>query len=302
MYLQLLESAHKFDIVHIHTNVPLSELVISKKISIPCVFTIHSISRLPDIEGRIMKNFSSINNYFISISNKQRTTFSSLNFTKTIYHGVDTHKFSFDLEGGLNMLFTGRLRNNKGVKEAIETAVISKHKILVAGALSSTDHDYFDHEIKPRSQKYKELLDVDIEPNRELINLKYQKAKLTLLPIKWEEPFGLVMIESMACGTPVVAFARGSVPEIIKDGETGFIVNSSPEDIRGDWIVKKTGIEGLCEAVEKIYAMPEEKYRAMRHACRAHVEDNFNIEKMIENYEQLYYEILKKQVNKLNYG
>lgn len=103
------------------------------------------------------------------------------------------------------------------------------------------------------------------------------------------------MIEAMACGTPVVAYARGSVPEVIKDGETGFIVNSSEEDKRGDWIVKKTGIEGLCEAVEKIYSMPEEQYRQMRRNCRTHVEKNFTVERMVGEYEKVYNQILSSR-------
>lgn len=103
------------------------------------------------------------------------------------------------------------------------------------------------------------------------------------------------MIESMACGTPVVAFARGSVPEIIKDGETGFIVNPSDDDIRGNWIIKKTGIEGLCEAVERIYSMPEKQYLEMRKACRAHVEKHFTVERMVDEYEKVYEEILAKK-------
>ena len=121
------------------------------------------------------------------------------------------------------------------------------------------------------------------------------RAKCLLFPIKWEEPFGMVLIEAMACGTPVVAYARGSVPEIIKDGETGFIVNSSDSDIRGDWIVKKTGIAGLCEAVEKIYSMSKVEYQKMRHACRTHVEANFTVEKMADNYEKVYQKILSSQ-------
>ena len=100
------------------------------------------------------------------------------------------------------------------------------------------------------------------------------------------------MIEAMATGTPVVAFARGSVPEIVKDSETGFIVNSSDSDIRGNWIVKKTGIAGLCEAVERMYAMPTEQYQQMRRNCRAHVEAHFTVEKMVDSYEQVYQKIL----------
>ena len=103
------------------------------------------------------------------------------------------------------------------------------------------------------------------------------------------------MAESMACGTPVIAFARGSVPEVIKDGETGFIVNPSNTDIRGDFIIKKTGFEGLCEAVEKIYSTPDKEYKKMRLNCRAHVEKNFAMERMVDNYEKVYQEIIKKK-------
>ena len=98
----------------------------------------------------------------------------------------------------------------------------------------------------------------------------------------------------MACGTPVIAYARGSVPEIIKDGETGFIINSSEQDKRGDWIIKKTGIEGLCEAVEKIYSLSVEQYKQMRKNCRVHVETHFTVERMTDDYEKIYQQIIEK--------
>ena len=94
--------------------------------------------------------------------------------------------------------------------------------------------------------------------------------------IHWEEPFGLVMIEAMATGTPIIAYGRGSVPEIVVDGETGFIV--PPEK----------GVAGFIDAVKKLYAMPQEDYARMRRNCRKRVEDNFNIKRMIDNYEELY--------------
>ena len=100
------------------------------------------------------------------------------------------------------------------------------------------------------------------------------------------------MVEAMATGTPVVAFARGSVPEVVKDGQTGFIVNPSDDDIRGDWIIKKTGFEGLIEAVGKIYSMPKDQYQQMRLACRTYVEKNFTVEAMVDAYEKVYEQIL----------
>ena len=130
-----------------------------------------------------------------------------------------------------------------------------------------------------------------VKAREEIVSLM-QKAKAFLMTINWEEPFGLVMIEAMACGTPVVAFARGSVPEIVKDGETGFIINPSDDDVRGDWIIKKTGFEGLCEAVNKLYSLSQEEYKQMRLACRKRVEERFTIEKMVEEYEKVYQDVL----------
>ncbi|MBU4141544.1 glycosyltransferase, partial [Patescibacteria group bacterium] len=110
--------------------------------------------------------------------------------------------------------------------------------------------------------------------------LLYQKAKAFIFPLQWEEPFGLVMIEAMACGAPVVAFDRGSVREVIKDGVTGFIV--PPLNKKGE-----SNIEGMAEAVKKIDKID-------RAACRKHVKDNFTLEKMVEKYEKVYEKIVKK--------
>jgi glycosyltransferase involved in cell wall biosynthesis len=111
----------------------------------------------------------------------------------------------------------------------------------------------------------------------------YSEAKVLLLPIQWEEPFGLVMIEAMACGTPVIAFGRGSVPEIIKDGKTGFIC-------------KPNDLNSIVRAVKKIYQMPEAEYKKMRNNCHEHVKKNFTTEKMVDNYEKIYYRILKQKL------
>ncbi|MDP3758339.1 MAG: glycosyltransferase, partial [Candidatus Daviesbacteria bacterium] len=134
---------------------------------------------------------------------------------------------------------------------------------------------------------------LEFDKDREDLVANYQTSKLFLFPIQWEEPFGLVLLESLSCGTPIVAFARGSVPEVIKDGETGFIINPTDNDIRGDWIVKKTGIEGLCEAIEKIYSMPEGEYQKMRLNCRVLAEKSFSAGKMAQEYLKIYNKIVK---------
>ena len=117
------------------------------------------------------------------------------------------------------------------------------------------------------------------------------KAKALMLPILWDEPFGLVMIEAMACGTPVIAYNRGSVSEIVRDGVTGFIIDPDNEDRpgKGTWVIKKQGIEGLVEAIKRIEEID-------RRACRKHVEENFSVSKMVEGYEKIYNQILNKSL------
>ena len=123
-----------------------------------------------------------------------------------------------------------------------------------------------------------------------------QKARAFLVPITWEEPFGLTMIEAMACGTPVVAYNRGSVSEIIRDGVTGFIIDPPEADLQmkneklktkneSSWIIQKRGVEGLIEAVKRIDEID-------RAACRRHVEENFTVEKMVEGYEKVYQKVI----------
>lgn len=122
----------------------------------------------------------------------------------------------------------------------------------------------------------------------------YHSAKVTLLPIQCEESFGLTLVESMAAGTPVIAYAKGAIPEIIKDGETGFIVNASKDDIRGNWITKAYGLEGLCEALQRLYNMSPIRYLEMRKNCVRHVNDNFKASRMVDQYEALYAELISQ--------
>lgn len=203
-----------------------------------------------------------------------------------IPHGIDISRYDFQPDNKTKLLWYGRIdpTKNKGLISTISVANKTKHPLEIYVHIE--DKKYYDEVIVP-------LLTSETERKsptnkREM----FKNAKIYLFPIDWEEPFGLVMIESMAMGTPVVAFAKGSVPEVIKDGETGFIVNPSDDDIRGNWIIKKTGIEGLYEAVERIYAMPEDQYRQMRLNCRKHVEENFTINRMVDEYEKVYRQIL----------
>jgi len=209
----------------------------------------------------------------------------------TVPHGISLVDIPYqDAIGKENMVWMGRInpKSPKGLDEAIRVSKQLDKKLDIFGSIE--DQAYFDREIQPSIGA-----GISLHKTQHLKSEIFQNSRLLIYPIQWDEPFGLVFLEAMASGTPVITYARGAASEIIKDGVTGFIVNSSDSDIRGDWIVKKTGRGGLCEAIERIYALPASEYAQMRKNCRKHVEDHFTVEKMVNQYEDLYKEILTKK-------
>lgn len=290
-----------FDIVHFNDAGRFS-LYFADYLRFPFVTTLHGSyfpikDDLYNMREEKIKQLYLFKDYpYISISFAQRQAISSLNYVGNIYNSVILSEFSFNESGGDYISWLGRVDKVKGLDEAILVANLIKKSLISYGHVNDGSIEYFDKVIKPLIKDK-----ILFKGNLYDANIKSSflgRAKLFLFPLKWEEPFGITMIESMACGTPVVAFARGSVPEVVKDGKTGFTVNSSEEDKRGEWIVKKTGIEGLCEAVERIYSMPEDEYRQMRKNCRKHVEENFTVEKMVSGYEEVYKKVINRQVTR----
>lgn len=279
---------NKFDIIH--SIFDTRSAFYAPLVDIPTVSTLHSPLNI--INYQILSKIKK-NQYFVSISNSQRKGYPDLNYCATIYHGLELENNTFQYGEGVGnyIIFVGRLVAEKGIETIISLSKKLQKQVYLLGT-NVKNSNYWNNIIKPNIDDnfihHFGYLDKD------KLQIHYKNAKLFLFPIKWEEPFGLVMIEAMACGTPVVAFARGSVLEIVKDGETGFIVNSSKEDIRGNWIIKKTGVEGLEEAINKIYSMPAVEYKKMRLNCRAHVEKNFTVERMVNDYEKVYQEIIDK--------
>ena len=162
-------------------------------------------------------------------------------------------------------MFAGRIIKEKGAAEAIEAAKKAGEKLLLVGTHSNDE--YWNKKIKPSLGNTIEYIG---PVPREKLHKYFKDAKTTLLPIDWEEPFGMVMTESMACGTPVIAFNRGSVPEIIKNGATGFIVKNVSEMARAI---------NLVESIDRM-------------ACRRHVEAKFSAEVMIKRYEEIFVNLL----------
>jgi glycosyltransferase involved in cell wall biosynthesis len=275
-----------FDIINNHWVTRI--LPFAPLTKIPSVFTLHD--PLSDFILDMYKAYKGIPQIsYISISNAQRAG-SDLPFAGTVYHGLPVGEFPFEEKSGDHLIIVGRIRKEKGITQAIEVAKRTNIQLLICGEYFPQYPQifaYWEKEVKPSIDNvlifYKGLLAKDA------LNEQYKKSKAFIFPLQWEEPFGMVMIEAMACGTPVVAYNRGSVSEIVRDSVTGFIIDPDNEDRpgKGSWSIKKQGIEGLIEAVKRIGEID-------RRACRKHVEDNFSVEKMVLGYENVYKKILGK--------
>jgi glycosyltransferase involved in cell wall biosynthesis len=282
----------KFDILHVNFLKTFLMSYFANQVDIPILYTMHrDFMARPKIYEVYEKIGFSPKEHFVYVSKKAQDLSLLRTNSEYIYNGIDTLKFPFSQKNDQSkFLWLSRVDELKGSSQAIKACFEAKVSLILSGIIDRIKYQsFFDQEIEPYLTN--EIVFEEHSSFERKLEL-YQNAKAFLFPIQWEEPFGLVLIEAMACGTPVVAFARGAIPEIVKDGETGFIVNSSNNDIRGDWIIKKTGIEGLVEAIQKVNSLSQQEYSKMRQACRRRVEDNFTIEKTVENYENEYKKIL----------
>ena len=216
---------------------------------------------------------------FVSISDAQRGDVKA-RFAGTVHHGLVLENFPFSNAIGSGFSVFGRIIQVKGQDDAIVAArQIGAPLIIIGEAVRDTEENrkFWEERIVPTIDgshvRYVPVID------RSDLPTYYQHTKAILMPIKWEEPFGLVMIEAMACGTPVIAYNLGAMRELIEDGKNGFLVEAND-------------LEGLAKAARKIYAMPEEEYRKMRRNCRRHVEENFTVEKMVDGYEMVYKKVI----------
>lgn len=292
LYAFFQKTEGRFDIIHNHSG--RLALFLSHFVKTPFVYTLHGSYMKTDSasaygiaeSGReLLGRFTSIP--YVSISDKQREGLPQLNYLKTIYNGVILSEFAVNENGGNHLVWFGRVARTKGLDAAMKISQMTGKHLHAVYFLDPGERDYFEKTIKPLCDpEFCTLMTEikDVQSKSDFLG----RAKALLFPITWDEPFGIVMIEAMACGTPVIAFAKGSVPEVIKDGETGFLVNYSDKDRAGNFIIQETGVEGLQAAVQKIYSLPEKNYRDMRRACRKRVEQYFTVEKMVAEYEQVY--------------
>jgi len=257
LMLKMLQDADdgRYDVLHFHSERALPLVNMFKT---PSVITFHD--PINPYGKRAMPLFKGPNMHMISISMSQRKPAPNLPYAANIYNGVDTKLFSFSENHNGRFLFSSRLVPQKNVEDAISACRITRQPLDIYGR----------HYSKSYLRSVKKLCGGKIQfrggvDHSEMPSI-YANAKALLFPIKWEEPFGLVMIEAMACGTPVIAYRRGSVPEVIKHGKTGFIVNNKRE---------------MVAAMKKIDTID-------RHECRRYVERRFSIERMANDYEKLY--------------
>ena len=267
---RVYENAAQFDIIHSHVgcvSLPYTNLV-----KTPTVHTLHGIFT-PDNE----KLFSHVRNQpFISISNSQRDMNLGLNYVSTVYNGIAPNTYSFypKPERPPYLAFLGRISPEKGAHLAIEIAKRSGWHLKMAGKVDAVDLEYFETKILPHiGGSQIEFLG---EANHHQKSVLMGGAVATLFPITWKEPFGLVMIESMVTGTPVIAISLGSAPEVIADGVSGF----------------------LCQTVDECVDAIALAARLDRRTCRDHVLINFTAKRMTDGYEAVYQKILAEKYSR----
>lgn len=256
----------KFDLLHFHH--PESALSIASRMTdIPTVYTLHD--PIFSWYKELFDMYKSSNQHYISISNNQRRDAPDLPYLNTVYNGTNVELFTFSDKHEDYLLFAGRIAPEKGVKEAIQVARMSHHRLLIIGPVNHGSQGYFDQYIKPELDDqilYLGRMDQDQLPKY------YQKAKAVLTPVQWEEPFGLTTVEAMACGAPVISLHRGAAPEIIEDGKTGFVVHS---------------LADMVDAIQRIDQIN-------RLDCRRHVERKFSITQMVDGYEEAFRRLVHK--------
>jgi glycosyltransferase involved in cell wall biosynthesis len=273
----------------IHSFLEFTAHYFAEATGIPTVYTIHD--PLPDhkyLDYWRYKRFPKDRYVAISASQKEQLG-SAIEVNDVVRNAIAVENFSLSTDPGVYLLFAGRYMPEKGVHDAVQVGEKTGIQTLLAGSKEYKELDYYQKVVEPfvKRGKATEIGYLDLRHKKGL----YQGAKALLFPIHWEEAFGMVLIESMASGTPVVAYNRGSVSEIVVDGVTGFIVDPPVEDEEGlpervkkalgSHLIRKRGVEGLVEAVGRISEIS-------RAACRKHVEEKFSVDQMVEGYERVY--------------
>jgi glycosyltransferase involved in cell wall biosynthesis len=255
---------NNFDLIHDHNSI--ISLPTANLSSTPVIITLHGA--VTSLNRRLFE--MSKKPYFVSISKSQINSYTNIKTIGNVYNGLQMDSFPFKNTHKGYLLFVGRISMEKGLHNAIDVSLDLNIPLVIAAKLDDADQNYFQEYIKPRlTEKFVTWIgEVDEQERNRLMS----EAMCLLHPITWREPFGLTLIESMACGCPVIAFNLGSIPEIVKNGKTGYVVNN---------------VEEMIHAVTKID-------RINRKYCRNYALTHFNDKIMAQRYEKLYYTILSE--------
>jgi glycosyltransferase involved in cell wall biosynthesis len=270
MLEHVFQRAAEFDIVHFHVD--YLHFPLSRREQLTHVTTLHGRLDIPDLVP-LYHEFRDMP--VVSISNCQREPLPWANWQATIYHGVPADTYQFRAEPGSYLAFLGRISPEKRVDRAIKIARQVQIPLKIAAKVDRVDKDYFEGVVEPllRDSLIEFVGEIGDGEKDEFLGHAYA----LLFPIDWPEPFGLAMIEAMACGTPVIAYRSGAVPEVMEEGHTGFIV------------------EGLEDAVEAVRRVPE----LSRKRCREIFDQRFTAARMAHDYVQLYERLIKSKRPKI---
>jgi glycosyltransferase involved in cell wall biosynthesis len=255
-----LQRSGDFDLVHNHLDwLPLT---LSHWCAAPMVTTIHGFSH-----STILPAYRAARSEFVSISNSDRRA--ELNYLATVYHGIDLTALPFSPNGGPDLVTLGRIHPDKGTADAIRIGQRTGRRLLICGLIQ--DHEYFDTEVLPHVDGDTVVYLGSVGPQQRASVLG--SAHALLHPIAFDEPFGLSVVEALACGTPVIAYRRGSMPEIIDPGRTGYLVD---------------GIDEAVTAVDRIADLD-------RANCRTSAARRFSADRMVRDYVAVYEQILRSR-------
>ncbi len=266
------EQLHRFDVLHFHTG--HGHYPLTARLNVPHLSTIHGPLSAPSM-AELHRHFDQVP--LVSISEAQRRPLPQARWLGTIHHGLPADLYRLEPTPSPYLAFVGRISPEKRLDRAIEIAAAARLPLKVAAKIDAVDRDYFHTMIEPLLERHPAVEfigEVDDAGKQELLG----HALALLFPIDWQEPFGLVMIEANACGTPVIAWRNGSTPEVIIDGLNGVLVES---------------IEAAVEAVGRIEEL-------QRTAIRADFERRFSVERQAIAYEHLYESLMQEKTTSLD--
>ncbi|QAU33830.1 glycosyltransferase family 4 protein [Janthinobacterium sp. 17J80-10] len=260
--------ADEFDVIHFHTD--YLHFPLTRRLPVPHVTTLHGRLDLPDLVP-LYRHFNQVP--LVSISQSQRGPLPWVNWIETVYHGLPPDLYNFHAKPGEYFAFVGRISPEKRVDRAIEIAVHCGVPLKIAAKIDRADQAYFKEHIEKLFQHplVEYIGEVGEADKRSLLG----QARALLFPIDWPEPFGLVLIESFACGTPVVAYRHGSVPEIVEEGVTGLLVSDQEQALL---------------AAQRIGDLD-------RALCRRTFEQRFTAQHMADNYLKVYRQVIDARMN-----